>query len=49
MIKDIFEGYYYKIYVNRNADVEKFFRFLEKADKRSLEVAKRVVGHKFKL
>ena len=41
--------YYYLIYINRNDDVEKFFQYLEKADEKSLEMAKRVVTHKFPL
>lgn len=43
------EGYYYRMWVSRNADVEKFFNYLEKADERSLEEAKKVVSHKFNI
>ncbi len=38
---------YWRIDLNRNADVEKFFQYLEKADKESLEMAKKTVPHKF--
>jgi hypothetical protein len=39
--------YYYLIYINRRDDVEKFFQYLDKADKESVELAKKTVPHKF--
>lgn len=48
--KDHWEGReYFRLWINKNADVEKFFQYLEKADKESLEMAKKIVPHKFPL
>ena len=42
------ESEYWVINIRRKDDVDKFFKYLEKADKESLEVAKKTVSQKFR-